>query len=94
MGNVLRKPMSIEAFLAWEERQELRWEFDGFEPVVMTGGTNAHEAIGGNLRAVLHTALQGKQCSVRGPTMKIEVAGRIRYPMLSSSAPPPRATRP
>jgi Uma2 family endonuclease len=72
--------MTIEAFLAWEERQELRWEFDGFEPMAMTGGTNAHEAIGGNLRAVLHTALQGKQCSVRGPTMKIEVAGRIRYP--------------
>jgi Uma2 family endonuclease len=72
--------MTQAAFLAWEERQELRWEFDGFEPVAMTCGTNAHEAIGGNLRALLHTALLGKRCSVRGPTMKIEAAGRIRYP--------------
>ncbi len=26
-------------FLAWEEAQELRYEFDGFQPVAMTGGT-------------------------------------------------------
>ena len=72
--------MTIEAFLTWEERQELRWEFDGFEPVAMTGGTNAHEGIGTRLRTLLDVALQGKRCSVRGPIMKIEVAGRIRYP--------------
>ncbi len=72
--------MTIEAFLAWQERRVLRWEFEGFEPVAMTGGTNAHEAIGGNLRSLLHTAPQGKRCSVRGPRMKIEAAGRIRYP--------------
>jgi hypothetical protein len=31
--------MSLEQFLAWEERQPLRYEFDGFQPVAMTGGT-------------------------------------------------------
>jgi Uma2 family endonuclease len=72
--------MTIAAFLAWEERQELRWEFDGFEPVAMTGGSNAREMIGNNLRALLLSALRGKPCGVRGPTLKIEVAGRIRYP--------------
>lgn len=40
MSNALRKPMTIKAFLAWEERQELRCEFDGFEPVAMTGGND------------------------------------------------------
>jgi Uma2 family endonuclease len=70
----------MEAFLAWEERQELRWEFDGFAPVAMTGGSNEREAIGNNLRALLLSALRGKRCSTRGPTMKIEAAGRIRYP--------------
>ena len=39
MNVVLRKPMTLEAFLAWEERQELRYEFDGFQPIAMTGGT-------------------------------------------------------
>ena len=80
MSNAVRKPMTIEAFLAWEERQELLWEFDGFAPVAMTGGTNEHEGIGTRLRTLLDTALEGKPCRVRGPTMKIEVAGRIRYP--------------
>jgi Uma2 family endonuclease len=72
--------MTIEQFLAWEEQQELRHEFDGFEAVAMTGGTDAHEAIGGTLRALLREHLRGKPCRVRGPTMKIEVMGRIRYP--------------
>lgn len=80
MSTSLRKPMTVERFLSWEERQELRYEFDGFQPVAMTGGTDAHEAIGGTLRALLRERLQGKRCRVRGPTLKIEVAGRIRYP--------------
>jgi Uma2 family endonuclease len=80
MSTAVRKPMTIEAFLAWEERQESRWEFDGFAPVGMTGGSNEHEVIGNNLRALLLAALRGKRCGMRGPTMKIEVAGRIRYP--------------
>jgi Uma2 family endonuclease len=75
----MREPMTIEAFLAWEQRQELRWEFDGFAPVAMTGGSNEHEMIGNNLRALLLSALRGNRCSMRGPTMKVEVAGRIRY---------------
>ncbi|MGA3401934.1 MAG: hypothetical protein ABSC95_22190 [Acetobacteraceae bacterium] len=52
-------------FLAWEERQPLRYEFDGFQPVAMTGGTIAHEAIGGTLRALLRERLRGKPCRVR-----------------------------
>lgn len=72
--------MTLAEFLDWEERQELRYEFDGFQPVAMTGGTDAHEAIGGVLRALLLERLRGKPCRVRGPTLKVEVAGRIRYP--------------
>jgi Uma2 family endonuclease len=72
--------MTLEAFLAWEERQVPRFEFDGWQPVAMTGGTDLHEAIGGTLRALLQDRLRGKPCRVRGPTLKIEVMGRIRYP--------------
>jgi Uma2 family endonuclease len=32
------------------------------------------------LRALRYDRLKGKRCRVRGPTLKIEVAGRIRYP--------------
>ena len=41
MSVAVRRPMTMEAFLAWEEGQELRWEFDGFAPTAMTGGTAA-----------------------------------------------------
>jgi Uma2 family endonuclease len=80
MSSALRQPMTVAEFLAWEESQELRWEFDGFQPVAMTGGTMAHEAIGGNVRTALQTRLGTGPCRVFGPTLKIEVAGRIRYP--------------
>jgi hypothetical protein len=43
MNVALRKPMTLEQFLAWEERQELRYEFDGFGPVAMAGGTRLRE---------------------------------------------------
>ena len=74
------KPMTAEEFLAWEERQEERYEFDGFRPVAMTGGTLAHGVIGGNVRAELNNRLRGSRRMPLGPNMKIVVAGRFRYP--------------
>ncbi len=80
MNVALRSTWSLAEFLAWEEGQEARWEFDGFAPVAMTGGTARHEAIGTTLRSLLFNELRGKSCRVWGPTFKIEVNGRIRYP--------------
>ena len=37
MNLALRKPITLAEFLAWEERQPLRYEFDGVGPVAMTG---------------------------------------------------------
>ena len=74
------KPMPIDEFLAWEERQEFRYEFDGFRPVAMTGGTIAHDVIGQNIRTDLTVRLRGSRCTPLGPNTKIAVAGRIRYP--------------
>jgi Uma2 family endonuclease len=80
MPSVQRAPMTFEDFLVWEEQQEPRYEFDGWQPVAMTEGTVTHELIGGTLRALLRERLRGKPCRVVGPTLKIEVMGRIRYP--------------
>jgi hypothetical protein len=38
MSMAFQLPMTVQEFLAWEDQQELRWEFDGFAPVAMTGG--------------------------------------------------------
>src|ERR1700761_952290 len=80
MNSAALQRMTLEQFLTWEERQALRYEFDGWQPVAMTGGTDRHEAIGGNLRMLLQQQLRGKPCRVRGPTLKVEVMGHIRYP--------------
>ncbi len=34
--------MTLEQLLNWEDRQELRYKFDGFQPITRTGGTRAH----------------------------------------------------
>lgn len=80
MNFALRKPTSLAEFLSWEERQELRYEFDGFQPIAMTGGTAAHAAIQRNILFALTGRLRGKLCQPYGSDLKIEVAGRIRYP--------------
>jgi Uma2 family endonuclease len=75
-----RKPMTLAEFLDWEERQELRYEFDGVAPVAMTGGTYAHAIIQRNLSVSLTTRLRGTPCVFVGSDIKVEVSGRIRYP--------------
>ena len=80
MNVALRKPMTVAEFLAWEERQELRHEFDGIRPEAMTGGTFAHDRISINLAASLVNRLRGKPCQPHGSNLKIAVMGSIRYP--------------
>lgn len=80
MSDPLRQRMSLAEFLAWEERQEVRHEFDGTGPVAMTGGSVAHATIQANLAAALVPRLRGGPCRFYGSDIKIEVAGRIRYP--------------
>jgi Uma2 family endonuclease len=76
-----QKPMTLAEFLAWEERQELRYEFDGVEPVAMTGGTAGHATVQRNLAIALGGRLRGKSCKFYGSDLKIQVAeNRIRYP--------------
>ena len=74
MNIALRKPIGVEASLDWEERQELRYEFDGFRPIAMTGGTSEHSAIQRNLIMALGIRLRGKTCQVHGSGLKIAVA--------------------
>jgi Uma2 family endonuclease len=80
MGAVPRGPMTLPEFLRWEELQEERYEFDGSRVVAMADVTVDHDTIGGTLRALLLARLRGSPCRARGPTLKVELAGRIRYP--------------
>ena len=80
MNIALPKPMSVAEFLDWEKRQELRYEFDGLQPMAMTGGTVGHDRITFNLHKALDTRLAGSGCRPYGQNLKIIAAGRVRYP--------------
>lgn len=93
MSVSLQKPMSLDEFLAWEEKQELRWEFDGFAPMAMTGGTSEHSAIQRNLSIAVGGRLRGQRCQLYTADLKIRVAGSIRYPdAFVVCSPVPRGT--
>ena len=94
MSVALKTPMSLDEFLHWESRQEFKHEFDGFQPVAMTGVTAAHSLIRSNLLGQLFNRLRGQRCRAHGSDLKIQVAGRIRYPdaFIVCSPVPPDAT--
>lgn len=81
MNIALRKPWTQEQFFAWAEAQEGRYEFDGFQPVAMTGGNAGHDRITGNINAALRQRLRGTPCSNHGPNLGVQTVGlKIRYP--------------
>ena len=93
MNAVLRRPMTLDEFLAWERRQELRYEFDGVRPIATTGGTVEHSVIATNLVRAQEDRLRGKPCRAFRGDPKIVVAGRIRYPdAMVTCSPVPRGT--
>lgn len=80
MSIALRKPMTREEFLAWEAQQPLRYEFDGFQPIAMAGGTAEHAGIQRNLAIAVGGRLRGKPCRFYGSDLKIDTSETIRYP--------------
>ena len=73
--------MSREEFFAWAELQDARYEFDGFEPVAMVGGSLNHSQICQNLYAALRSRLRGTGCRLYGPDAGVATSGNaVRYP--------------
>jgi Uma2 family endonuclease len=73
-------PAIVPAFLDWERRQPVRYEFDGVRTVAMTSGAAAHAAIQRNLIGLLYNRLRGHRCQAYGSELKIQVGHAIRYP--------------
>ena len=82
MNIALRRPMTREDFLLWAEGQEGRHEFDGFQPMAMTGGSNAHGTIAGNIVTQLQNRLRGSRCRRMTPEGGgvATVGSKVRYP--------------
>ena len=93
MDTVLDRLWTTDSFLAWEDRQEAKYEFDGQEIVPMTGGSVAHQKIVFNLCMVLAGLLDDKAFTVL-PTMRLRIGTQIRYPdVVVCAAPLDQTTR-
>jgi Uma2 family endonuclease len=81
MSVAFDSPMTLAEFLTWEERQPLRWEFDGQHPIAMAGGTRAHAQIQRNLAISIGGRRRGGPCQFIGSDLKVQTASdKIRYP--------------
>ena len=72
--------MTAAAFLEWEDRQPLRYEFDGIAPQAMTAGTRNLAAVQSRLILAVGTRLRGAPCEVFGSELKVSTDGSFRYP--------------
>lgn len=82
MTSALRDPWTTERFLAWEDRQEGRHEFDGQQVIEMTGGSRNHQRIIANLLRLLDDALDPERFEPLAE-MRVRVGNQVRYPDVS-----------
>jgi Uma2 family endonuclease len=82
MDTALRNPpMTREQFFQWAEAQDARFEFDGFQPVAMTGGNLRHSMIHLNIHAALNQRLKGTGCRPLGADAGLATIGdTVWYP--------------
>ena len=82
MSIALRTPrMTREEFFAWAQARDARYEFDGYEPVAMTGGPANHSQITQNILVALRSRLHGGDCRPLGPDAGVATVGdTVRYP--------------
>ena len=81
------KPLSLAEFLDWERAQPLRYEFDGIQPIAITGGSTMHA------RLIARVIIAGgnrvnSPCQVFASELKIITDTRVRYPDVTIACTP------
>jgi Uma2 family endonuclease len=79
MDTVLPEAWTTDRFLAWEDKQEGKHEFDGRRVIPMTGGSVAHQRIVFNLCLSLMGLLDDKKLMALHE-MRIRMGAVVRYP--------------
>jgi Uma2 family endonuclease len=81
MSRPLHRSWTQDEFFAWAESQDHRYEFDGVQPVAMTGGTVNSGIVLRNLHGALYVRLRGGGCQAHGPDNGVATVGKtVRYP--------------
>jgi Uma2 family endonuclease len=76
-----RQDWDLATFRAREASQPARYELVNGAPRLMTGGSQAHALIGGNIVAGLNPGLRGSACRPIGSDLRVVTGnGNVRYP--------------
>jgi Uma2 family endonuclease len=93
VDTVLAETWTTDRFLAWEDRQEGKHEFNGRDVVAMTGGSVAHQRIVFNLCLSLMGLLAERRLTALHE-MRIRMGVAVRYPdVVVCESPLDQATR-
>ena len=93
MDTILDRPWTTDSFLAWEDRQDGKHEFDGRDIIPMTGGSFAHQEIVFNLRVLLGQSVAESPFRV-SHEMRLRIGSKVRYPdVIVCAGPIPQTTR-
>ncbi len=68
---VTQKIITVEAYIEGEEISEIRHEYIGGQVYAMSGGSESHNLICGNLCSAIRQHLRGKRCKVFMAGMKL-----------------------
>ena len=85
MDTVIGRIWTVDRFLAWEDRQEGKHEFDGRTTIPMTGGSIAHQRIVVDLMVAL-LRLLGPSGWEPVQEMRVRCGDAVRYPDIAVCA--------
>jgi Uma2 family endonuclease len=75
-----RRRMTLEQYLAFEERSPIRHEYVAGEVYAMSGPTTRHNTISLNIHRHLHAYARARGCRVFVEAIKVAVLDRVYYP--------------
>lgn len=69
-----KTPITVDAYIEGEQRSEVRHEYIGGQVYVMSGGSEAHNMLCGNLYSALRQHFRGKPCKAFMADMKLRLS--------------------
>ena len=88
--------MSVDDYLVFEAKSDLRHEFSQGQVFVMTGASRRHNLICGSTYATLYQQLIDRPCEVYQSDMRVQIntddENAYRYPDIAIVCEPPRLT--
>jgi len=79
-ATTVRPRMPQDVFLRWEAEQELRYELVNGQPVLVAGGTVAHDYMRVHISTALGLQLRGRRCRMALDVKISRPTGNIRSP--------------